>query len=611
MSLDRDGHVHVLPLHVANKIAAGEVVERPASVVKELVENALDAGAKDVRIAIAAGGRKLISVQDDGCGMTKEDALLSLERQATSKILDVDDIERIDTLGFRGEAVPSIASVSRFTLTTRRADADEGTQLVVNAGALGDVRAAGCPPGTRVEVRDLFCNVPARRKFLHSTATEESHVKAVFTAHALAHPQVGFALSVDGRELYRLPPAEKLADRVRDLFGPDFLAALLPVETPDAGAAIRVTGFLERPNRALPSRRDQYIFVNGRPASAPAIAYALREAYPRRPGDVRPAAILFLTLPPGQVDVNVHPTKREVRFRDNGAVKRAFLDALEAALKPAPAEPPAPTHPTGTPPPPAASEPPREEPPADPVGAPAANAAPPAVLPPAHVFTTTETPRIRPAPPAPRPAQIEFAVSPVSTASRPWAWFHYLATTETGYLLLETDSGVVTVNPRAARERIVFERLAHAPDGTPVIAQTLLIPDVIHLPPAEATRLRSLLDAVDRMGFKVEEFGHDTFKVDAVPQIAANLSPAELLTTIAHDCAENSARRTNARWREELIARSVARSCAGASDKLTREAAVQLVEELASCRMPYVCPRGKPIMIFTSTRELNRKFGRE
>jgi DNA mismatch repair protein MutL len=217
----RDGHVRVLPIHVANKIAAGEVVERPASVVKELVENSLDAGAASISVAIAQGGRKLVSVADDGCGMTRDDALLSLERQATSKILDVGDIERIDTLGFRGEAIPSIASVSRFTLTTRRRDSDEGTLVQVNAGELAEVRAAGCPPGTIVEVRDLFCNVPVRRKFLRSAATEESHIKNIFTVNALAHPEIAFTLTVDGRDVYNLPACETVEERITELFGGD------------------------------------------------------------------------------------------------------------------------------------------------------------------------------------------------------------------------------------------------------------------------------------------------------------------------------------------------------------------------------------------------------
>ena len=330
----RDGHVHVLPLHVANKIAAGEVVERPASVVKELVENSVDAGAANIKVSIAQGGRKLVSVRDDGCGMAKDDALLSLERQATSKILDVDDIENIDTLGFRGEAIPSIASVSRFTLVTRRHDADEGTQIVVNAGELVETSAAGCPPGTLVEVRDLFCNVPARRKFLRSSATEEGRVKGIFTVHALAHPGIGFSLTVDGRELYRLAPAASLADRLFDVYGAEFIESLIALPTPPEAQAnaVRVWGYIEKPNLSMPTRHEQYVFVNGRPATAPSIAYAVREAYPHRQGDVKPALFLFIELPPNQVDVNVHPTKREVRFRDNNAVKRAITEAIEGAL---------------------------------------------------------------------------------------------------------------------------------------------------------------------------------------------------------------------------------------------------------------------------------------
>ena len=580
----RDGHIRVLPLHVANKIAAGEVVERPASVVKELVENAIDAGAKSIRISITQGGRKLVSVQDDGCGMTRDDAVLSLERQATSKILDVNDIEEIDTLGFRGEAIPSIASVSRFTITTRRHESDEGTLVQVNAGQLAEVSSAGCPPGTLVEVRDLFCNVPARRKFLRAYATEESHVKQVFTVHALAHPAIGFALNVEGRELYRLAPAATLADRVLDLFGRDFVAELLPVGGQPARSAsegigvpsdnpnnqtskqskhqeIRVSGFLERPNLNQPTRRDQYVFVNGRPATAPSIAYALREAYPRRQGDVRPAAILFIDLPPNQVDVNVHPTKREVRFRDNSAVKQAIMSAIELALR----QPP------------------------------------------------STRGRPDPALEAPRPVQVEFAVSPDSTDSRPWQWFTYLAQTAGGYLLIETDAGLVTINPRAARERIVYERLlkASSQDGGKVPSQALLIPETVRMSPADAARIKASLATIAEMGFVIEEFGRDTFKVDAVPQLSENGSPSVMLATIARDLAEGGARRGGARWREELVAKAVARSYAGSSQALTEEGAVRLVEDLCRCRSPYVCPRGKITMILTSNRELNRKFARD
>ena len=610
----RDGHIRVLPLHVANKIAAGEVVERPASVVKELVENAIDAGARTIRITISQGGRKLVAVQDDGCGMTRDDAVLSLERQATSKILDVNDIEEIDTLGFRGEAIPSIASVSRFTITTRRRDSDEGTLVQVNAGELAEVRSAGCPPGTLVEVRDLFCNVPARRKFLRAYVTEENHVKQVFTVHALAHPSIGFSLTVDGRELYRLAPSAAISDRVLDLFGRDFTAELLQIPD-DGNGGVRVTGYVERPNLNQPTRRDQYVFVNGRPATAASISYALREAYPRRPGDVRPAVILFIDLPPNQVDVNVHPTKREVRFRDNSAVKMAITTAIERALRTqtsvsAPAVPIA-DH--STPPSPAPAVAPEaiqsaEHLSVQPTIKPETPAPTPAPLPAPFLAPTAAVADKPSAAPIAAPVQVEFAVAPDSTASRPWKWFRYLAQTARGFLLLETDAGLVTVNPRAARERIVYERLVASSAASDAASQTLLIPETIHLSPGDAARLTAALPAVRSMGFAVEPFGRDTFKVDAVPQLLGGLSAGAVLSTIARDLAESGTRRGGARWREELIAKSVAKSYAGASRAVTEEGAVQLVEDLCAARMPYICPRGKPTLFFISNQELNRKF---
>ena len=606
--------MRVLPLHVANKIAAGEVVERPASVVKELVENALDSGARKICVSVTQGGRKLVAVQDDGCGMCKDDALLSLERQATSKIRDVTDIEEIDTLGFRGEAIPSIASVSRFSITTRRADSDEGTFVAVNAGTVAEVRPAGCPPGTLVEVRDLFCNVPARRKFLRAYATEEGHVRQVFTVHALAHPSVGFSLTVDGRELYRLAPTDNLADRVRELFGPEFLENALPVGNnrttgqPD-NRTIQVSGYIEKPNLATPTRRDQYVFVNGRPATSASIAYALREAYPRRAGDSRPAAILFLELPPNQVDVNVHPTKREVRFRDNVAVKAAIADAIGAALNQR-----------------QETVVPAEDVRRETLDAPAAVSSLPSSVSPSvsslpSSVSRPPAPAPAPAPaalpPRPEPVPMEFAIEPDSTRSKPWQWFKYLAQSASGYLLIETDAGIVTINPHAARERIAYERLLDASksnnqtirQSNNQFSQSLLIPETAHLSPVDAARIRTALPAIASMGFQLEEFGRDTFKIDAVPQMIGGLSPAALLATIAGDLAEGGAKRGD-RWREELIAKSIAKSFAGASLALTEDGAVKLVEELCACRMPYVCPRGTLVMIFTSTRELNRKFDR-
>ena len=571
-----DGHIRLLPNHVANKIAAGEVVERPASVLKELLENALDAGATRIDVTVTAGGRTLVSVRDNGCGMNREDALLSLERHATSKIRDVDDIERISTLGFRGEAIPSIASVSRFTLTTRRADAEEGTRIVVNAGTLAEVKTCGTPPGTCIEVRDLFCNVPARRKFLRAFVTEEGHIRATFTVHALAHPDVGFSLTLDGREAYRLPPGATLEERIRALFGAPFAESLVPVIS-DVGS-VHVHGYAERPGHDANLRRDQFVFVNGRPATAASITYALREAYPRQRAEARPAVVLFIDLPPEQVDVNVHPSKREVRFRRSADVR----DALLAAFAPQNVRNGA----TGT-----------EMPGQDSIGVTA-----PEMVGQDNIGVAGLSARKLDAgvPPASPPAS-----PPAPFTTGPWRWFKFLAQTGSGWVLLETDAGLVTLNPRAARERIAYERLIDAHEA---LTQPLLIPETVTLPPSESARIRNFLSELQTVGFTVEEFGRDTWKVDAVPALLAGCDVPAMLASIAADIAEAGSSRGGARWRDELVARSVARSYSRANLQLTPEAATQLVEELARTRMPYVCPRGRPIMVFTSNAELLRKF---
>ncbi|MBR5457203.1 MAG: DNA mismatch repair endonuclease MutL [Kiritimatiellae bacterium] len=594
----RDGHIRVLPLHVANKIAAGEVVERPASIVKEFIENALDAGARNIKVTIAQGGRKLVAVQDDGCGMTREDALLSLERQATSKILDVDDIEEINTFGFRGEAIPSIASVSRFTMTTRRSESDEGFRLVVNAGSLDETGTAGCPPGTTVEARDLFCNVPARRKFLKSYATEEGHVKNVFTVAAIANPSVSFTLVIDGREVSRLSAAENTVDRVREIFGREFSESLTELDGSFPAKGISVKGFIEKPNLSTPTRRDQFVFINGRAATSPSVAYALREAYPRKQGDVRPAAIIFISLPPNQVDVNVHPMKREVRFRDNAAIKAALIDTIGNAL----------TLKSENTPPPSLERVTAVEAPLIAKSEPVARESAPQIKQQVSSSIFTPPPRAPIAQIERAATQIEFAVDPESSRSKPWEWFNFLCTTSSGFILIETDAGIVTICPRAAKERIAYERLLAETSQEKQTSQALLIPETVKLPSADALRIKSSLAAIAATGFQIDEFGADTFKIDAVPQILGSVPPASLLLTLAKDLAEAGAGRGSSKWREEIIAKSVARSFAGMSNAMTDEEAVKLVENLAQCRMPYVSPRSKPTMIFTSTRELNRKF---
>ena len=620
--MERDGHIRILPIHVANKIAAGEVVERPASALKELVENAVDAGADRIDIAVTAGGRKLVSVRDNGCGMNHDDALLSLERQATSKIRDVDDIERIDTLGFRGEAIPSIAAVSRFTLVTRRKEDESATRIVVNAGTIAEAAECGAPPGTCVEVRDIFCNVPARKKFLRSYATEEGHIKSVFTVSALAHPEIGFSLTVDGRELHRFAPGATLEERIADLFGRDFADDLVAfgdgadASGGDSGrCAATAHGYISRPSQN-PVRREQFVFVNGRPATAPIIAHALKEAYPAERGESRPSLFLFVEVPPSEVDVNVHPAKREVRFRRPADVKAAIVAAISRAIgiqpvrqdvvpqQALPDQPvanraqqfAAPFQP---------SLPPRNvvcrpEPPM--------NANPPAASDQEseHV-PQAEIPVPRSAPQCGQPAVAGYDLP--QTSAGPWRTFKVLAFTESGYILLETDAGLVTLNPQAALERIAYERLMSAFDGPErAPSQPLLLPETMHFSPLESARLKNFKPVLVRQGFDLEEFGADTWKIDAVPAMVEGMHAASVIASVVYDIGEAGVRRGD-RWREDLIARSVARSCAGAARKFTVEGATRLVEDLCRTRMPYVCPRGKPVMIFTSNRELSRKFG--
>lgn len=602
--MERDGHIRLLPLHIANKIAAGEVVERPASVVKELVENALDAGAARIDVSVTAGGRNLISVRDDGCGMSREDALLSLERQATSKIRDVDDILKIDTLGFRGEAIPSIAAVSRFTMTTRRAGEESAWRLQVNAGVLAEVREAGAPPGTSVEVRDLFCNVPARRKFLRSYATEEAAVRHVFTVHALAHPDVGFSLSCDGREVSRLPKGDSLEDRIRVLFGGDLAPALVPLEGEAGDVSVR--GFAERAEHAAATRREQFVFVNGRPATAPVVSAALRDAYPRSDSKSRPAVFMFIGLPPSQVDVNVHPAKREVRFRKPGDVRAAILSAL-SAFDPLPARPAPP--PACAPPPPAAPAP------APAASAPACGAPPPFAVPfatgpsrektaacaPASVPSPSPQPPppAQPSPPPPPPPPQQAVPAPKAV---------FLAQMRSGYLLFETESGLVAVSPRPARERILYERLANRRDGA-ALSQPLLVPLTVQMPPAAFARIRANIDAVESLGFRLEEFGASVWKVEAVP-LAGENAAAEILAAIADDLAEGSARRGGERWKEETAARACARACAGRLPGFDKASAEKLMAELQACRMPYASPGGAPTMILVTNRDFERRFAR-
>ncbi len=619
--------IRVLPETVANKIAAGEVVERPASVEKELLENAIDAGARRIDVTVTAGGRKLVAVADDGCGMGREDALLAPERQATSKIRDVSDIENIATLGFRGEALASIASVSRFTLRTRRAADDAGTEIRIDGGVLRDVRDCGAAPGTVIEVRDLFYNVPARRAFLRSFQTELAHVRNVFLVHAIAHPGVAFSLTCDGDPLHRLAPAADLRGRLLDLFGGTALDAFVPFDR--AAGPIRVHGFAGLPSNTRGDTAGQYVFVNGRPSTAPVVQAAIREAYPHLPQGRKPVVFLFLDLPPEEVDVNVHPTKREVRFRSLGAVRDAVLETLLEALGGGAG------HPATAP-----SDADRLGGFGIGAGAAAAPQPPPDLYRPVP-FATVPAPEpvLQPAPPPealpppPVPENLPFAdvsastpstVSTAPTASAyydpgsysnpgaaaPWTKFRLVGTLSSGYALLETAGGYAVVDPSAAHERVIYERLLKDALARETAAQGLLLPQTVQLPPVDAARIRSVLPVLADMGFEVEDFGGDTFLVRSLPDALSGAAAKELLEDTARAIEEAGPKKGKQRWKEELVAAAASRSCVRTRKPLSERELTAILMELAACKMPYATPGGRPTMIFTSKNDLDRRFGR-
>lgn len=639
--------IKLLPEQVANQIAAGEVVERPASVLKELIENSLDAGARQIDIRTEGGGRQLIRVTDNGGGMSRDDALLALERHATSKLTTADDLNRVLSFGFRGEALPSMASVSRFTLRTREADALEGTEITVEGGTLRDVRDHGMAPGTQIELRQLFYNVPARRKFLKTDATETAHLKAAITNAALARPEVGFAARHGngvGASHLRLPPGQSLEARVRALLGAEAGDVLLPVRAGDERYALR--GFVSQPGVSRGSRAEQYVFINGRAVLNRTVQFALAEGYAGAlPRGRHPIAVLFLDLDPAEVDVNIHPAKREVRFREEFRLRSFLIHALSGALRSASAAP-APARNEGRRPegpsaygdtddavdlqaaPPAfrtpweerrpAPEPPSQTPEPEPSARPASRpdrsaAAPPPVQPsvPAEMrgwLDSGEAPA----------RQEDLGAIPVEAKARrgeaaTQAEFRLMGEIGDAYLVAESAEGLVLVDVRAAHERVLFERLLRALDRDAAApAQRLLMPATVTLPPLEAVALEPQVETLNRLGVGLSLFGAETYLVDALPPDCPASAPDAFLRQLAGDFAEaGAASRRGRRLEDDAVAGAVCREAVRARDRLSREEQVRLLDDLLACDLPYTCPAGRPTMIQYGFTELERKFQRK
>jgi len=595
--------IRVLGDAVINKIAAGEVVDRPASVVKELVENALDAGSTRIEVEVVAGGKTLVAVTDNGKGMSRDDALLCLERHATSKIRDVDDIEHIATLGFRGEALAAIASVSRMTLQTAAAGETGGTEIAIHGGRILDVKDAGCPAGTRIVVRTLFFNVPARRKFLRTEPTEFAQVRQLLMPYALAWPEIGFRLVSDGREVFNLPPGAGLIERLSALYGRPVTDALRPVEHEQDG--VRVQGFVGLPQASRADRAEQYVFINRRPAGAPVLQHALNEAYQSLlPRGRYPVVFLFLRLDAGDVDVNVHPTKKEVRFRRPGDVRDALIEAVRRAL--------------GTPSASAETAPGPVAPPPEPWSHPPLSIPD---LPPARVFAYPRMP-MTPPPAAEPGSSSAAAVTPAASSpaaadspaglsgGSPWAWCRVVGQVGGLFVVLETEDGLVLMDPHAAHERVLFDRFMREALAGAVKGQGLLMPVTVQAGGHDAEVVRRNLPALQSMGFGIAEFGGDAFVVDAVPAVLGPAFAPGTLAEIAATIEGGGARGGTERWLKERIATAACKAAVKARDTLKLEEIERLVVELAGTDMPYTCPHGRPTLIHFGFQELYRKFGR-
>jgi len=592
--------IHLLAEDVASQVAAGEVVERPASVVKELVENSIDAGATRIEVAIRRGGSSSIRVVDDGSGMDRDDALLCLERHATSKIRTGADLAAIHTLGFRGEALPSIASVSRFRLSTRERDALAGTEVIVNGGRIETVRDGGDAPGTQIEVRQLFYNLPARRKFLRTENTESSHVAHHLHLQAIGHPAVGFVFVNDERVIYQLPPGQTLRERIRDLCGAALAAELL--EVPEyVGDGLAVQGYIGRAGVSRSSRQEQIVFLNGRAVENATLSHALREGYHTAlMKGQHPVTFLFIEMDPAAVDVNVHPAKREVRFRDGQLVREAVAHAVRRALE----------SDRG-----AWSQTFRAAPAALPEMTPAlipmveqvALRRDWAVIPVAEHRTSNIEHRT-----SNEPAATSFvpATEP-APPSTPGTDFKILGVLGKLYVLMENASGLVLVDQHAAHERILFEEMRTRMEQSGVPAQRLLVPLTLQVSPRDADWIERHRELLDRAGIVLEPFGSDTFKVDTLPTFLRGDDPAQLVRDIIDELRDLSAANARLRLGEDMIAKTVCRHAVKANDVLREPELVRLIQDLLACELPYCCPHGRPTMIQISYSELEKKFGRK
>ncbi len=686
------GRIRVLSDQVANQIAAGEVVDRPASVVKELLENALDAGAGRIRVEVEAGGRKLIRVSDDGCGMNRDDALLAFERHATSKLRTADDLLSIATLGFRGEALPSIASVARVTLETSTGDEPAGTRVEIAGGKIRHVDDAALPRGTTLTVADLFFNTPARRKFLRAESTELSHVTALVTHYALVHPEKYLELVSASHTLVSAPPVSRTAERIYQIFGKDTLGLLLPVaaelpleraglpepppwkrdpeETPREPGRLRLSGFYSKPELQKLNRNSMYIFINKRLVRDRLLIHALTEAYRNViPPTSFPVVLLFLDLPPEEVDVNVHPAKTEVRFRQQSVIHDFVRDSLRTALiraRPAagflaaldsaptaspslmpPAVSPVPGSPDSLPAPrlpdsdvvasaAEEAEPFRltpRQPPAVPVKLPfSPGALPPGTFPnqqawgeaAAALFAPLTLPATNGCGSSHELSEGYATSAAVATAQveaeqaagtlNHLGSLRALGQLRESFILASGEEGLWIIDQHVAHERVLFEKILRERNVEKVQRQRLLMPLLVELKPSQMVIFAQIAEELDRNGFEVEPFGPQTLAVKAAP---VGLEGAELERMLAEVIEQSSAEAEETTQNDSLkslrlrIAASIAcHSAIKVNTPLDPARMEWLLLELAKTEHPTSCPHGRPIALLYSWKEIQRAFHR-
>jgi DNA mismatch repair protein MutL len=570
--------IKILPEEVASAIAAGEVVERPASVVKELIENALDAGATRIEVIVEQGGRRLIEVSDDGGGIRAEDVPLSVARYATSKLETAQDLFAIQTLGFRGEALAAIAAVSRLEIITRAADEDVGTRMTIEGGGSQELQSIGAAQGTIVRVRDIFFNVPARQKFLKTDRTERSRIAELVTRYALAYPQVRIRLEQEGKEVFHASGSGDARETLSAVYGVDRAQEMIALPDEQDGL-VRVRGFVSPPSIHRANRAGLTFFVNGRWVRDASLSAAVTQAYQSLLMVGRfPMVVLLIDVEPEMVDVNVHPTKSEVRFCDPRLVFSVLQRAVRATLL---------------------------------------GQAPPAVELPSRWGTTTWHPQAHTASPdweiahavlsdtedeQPSQAQIELPRGKVPL-------LRAVGQVGTSYLVAEGPDGLYLIDQHAAHERVLFERLMAAREAGTLEAQHLLEPLTIELTPAQTALMEEQAETLQELGFQIEPFGRQAFRLRAIPTLLSNINPEQALQVVVDDFEEDEKP-----LEDEIVDRLAARVCKRAAIKagqvLSMVEQQQLLADLEACQAPRTCPHGRPTMIHLSVDMLEKQFGR-